>query len=68
MAHVFAYPTAERGFVLERDDFTVEVDETTGRATLFFPIIRVELSGEGSADTLVTWILRDIDMAERLGT
>lgn len=52
---------------LIRECFTVVVSETTGKSTLIIPRIAVELSGEGHADSLVNWILRDIDMAEGLG-
>ena len=51
-----------------REDFSVIVDAGTGKCTLIIPSMAVDLSCEGNADTLVGWVLRDIDIAEMAST
>ena len=60
------YADGNVSFPLDADAFSVFVNKETGKCELLIPCMEVELSCEGYADTLVKWILRDIDTAERL--
>jgi len=50
------------------EDFSVIVDTGTGKCTLIIPHMAVDLSCEAYADTLVRWVLKDIEMAEGRST
>ena len=65
---IVLYENGDMSEPLEREDFSVFVDEETGESTLIIPSIAINLSCEGYCDTLVKWIFRDIAMAERLGS
>jgi len=62
------YADGNLSFPLGPEDFSVLENKTTGKFELLIPCMAVELSCEGYADTLVKWILRDIETAERLGS